>query len=189
MLLSLKMYVCVTYMWIPSGSGLTWKIAYMMHVRGRLWEYSDTVKIFSPHLFRSSNSYRWKMQTDAGENSENQTTPLNQLSPGRQIWQLISGSTLDSRSSLSVLTPKREMPQLRLGPWDTFFTPLIWVISCCFFFFSRAFGVGGGISTSFCLSVGNIQNKQCFFISKSLHLQQNWVQSYYFKDMFFFQQQ
>ena len=32
----------------------------MMHVRGRLLEYSDTVKIFKPHLFRSSNSCRGK---------------------------------------------------------------------------------------------------------------------------------
>lgn len=36
-----------------------------------------------------------------------------------------------------------------------FFTPLICVISCCFFFFSLSFWVGEGISTSFCLSVTN----------------------------------
>lgn len=98
----------------------TWKMAYMMQVRGRLWEYSDTVKMFRPHLLRFSSS-------------------------------------LDSSSSLSVLTPKREMLLLESdGPWETFLTPLIWVISCCFccFFFSRVFDVGDGISTSFCLSEG-----------------------------------
>lgn len=93
-----------------------------MQVRGRLWEYSDTVKMFRPHLLRFSSS-------------------------------------LDSSSSLSVLTPKREMLLLESdGPWETFLTPLIWVISCCFccFFFSRVFDVGDGISTSFCLSGGQI---------------------------------
>lgn len=97
-------------------------MAYMMQVRGRLWEYSDTVKMFRPHLLRFSSS-------------------------------------LDSSSSLSVLTPKREMLLLESdGPWETFLTPLIWVISCCFccFFFSRVFDVGDGISTSFCLSGGEI---------------------------------
>lgn len=96
----------------------TWKMAYMMQVRGRLLEYSDTLKIFRPHLFRSSSS-------------------------------------LDSSSSLPVLTPKREMLLLESeGPWETFFTPLICVISCCFccFFFSLVLDVGDGISTSFCLS-------------------------------------
>lgn len=119
-----------------------------MHVRGRLLEYSDTVKIFRPHLFRSSNSCRQKTQTNSGKTSRTQTLPLHSFD---RSFDCI---TLDSSSSLSVLTPKRVMPLLRLGPWDTFFTPLIWVISCCFFFFSRAFGVGGGISTSFCLSAG-----------------------------------
>lgn len=103
----------------------TWKMAYMMQVRGRLWEYSETVKMFRPHLLRSSSS-------------------------------------LDSSSSLSVLTPKREMLLLESdGPWETFLTPLICVISCCFccFFFSRVLDVGEGISTSFCLSKGG-ENKR-----------------------------
>lgn len=98
----------------------TWKMAYIMQVRGRLLEYSETVKMFRPHLFRSSSS-------------------------------------LDSSSSLSVLTPNREMLLLESeGPWETFLTPLICVISCCFccFFFSRVLEVGDGISTSFCLSEG-----------------------------------
>lgn len=98
----------------------TWKMAYIMQVRGRLWEYSETVKMFRPHLLRSSSS-------------------------------------LDNSSSLSVLTPKREMLLLESeGPWETFLTPLICVISCCFccFFFSRVLDVGEGISTSFCLSEG-----------------------------------
>lgn len=75
----------------PTNSTLdrTWKMAYMMQVRGRLWEYSDTVKMFRPHLLRFSSS-------------------------------------LDSSSSLSVLTPKREMLLLESdGPWETFLTPLI----------------------------------------------------------------
>lgn len=100
----------------------TWKMAYIMQVRGRLWEYSDTVKMFRPHLLRFSSS-------------------------------------LDSNSSLSVLTPKREMLLLDSdGPCETFLTPLICVISCCFccFFFSRVLDVGEGISTSFCLSEGQI---------------------------------
>ncbi|MEQ2205741.1 hypothetical protein XENOCAPTIV_012062, partial [Xenoophorus captivus] len=85
-------------------------------VRGRLLEYSETVKMLRPHLFRSSSS-------------------------------------LDSCSSLSVLTPKRDMLLLDSDdPWETFLTPLICVISCCFFF-SRVLEVGDGISTSFCLSV------------------------------------
>lgn len=95
-------------------------MAYIMQVRGRLWEYSDTVKMFRPHLLRFSSS-------------------------------------LESSSSLSVLTPKREMLLLDSeGPCETFLTPLICVISCCFccFFFSRVFDVGEGISTSFCLSEG-----------------------------------
>lgn len=107
----------------------TWKMAYMMQVRGRLWEYSETVKMFRPHLLRSSSS-------------------------------------LDSSSSLSVLTPKREMLLLESeGPWETFLTPLICVISCCFccFFFSRVLDVGEGISTSFCLSEGG-ENKRCFVV-------------------------
>lgn len=128
-------------------------MAYMMHVRGWLLEYSDTVKIFRPHLFRSSNSWRWKMPTDSGKTSQTWACPHT------LFYSLFDGVTLDSSSSLSVLTPKRVMPLLRLGPWDTFFTPLIWVISCCcFFFFSRAFGVGCGISTSFCLSGGRNQS-------------------------------
>lgn len=95
-------------------------MAYMIQVRGRLWEYSETVKMFRPHLLRFSSS-------------------------------------LDSSSSLSVLTPKREMLLLESdGPWETFLTPLICVISCCFccFFFSLVLDVGEGISTSFCLSEG-----------------------------------
>lgn len=55
--------------------GRTWKMAYMMHVRGRLLEYSDTVKIFRPHLFRSSSSCRWKMPTDSGKTSQTQACP------------------------------------------------------------------------------------------------------------------
>lgn len=97
-------------------------MAYIMQVRGRLWEYSDTVKMFRPHLLRFSSS-------------------------------------LDSNSSLSVFTPKREMLLLDSeGPCETFLTPLICVISCCFccFFFSRVLDVGEGISTSFCLSEGQI---------------------------------
>lgn len=93
-------------------------MAYMMQVRGRLLENSETEKMFRPHLLRSSSS-------------------------------------LDSSSSLSVLTPKRAMLLLESeGPWETFLTPLICVISCCFccFFFSRVLDVGDGISTSFCLS-------------------------------------
>ena len=67
----------------------TWKMAYMMQVRGRWWEYSETVKMFRPHLLRFSSS-------------------------------------LESSSSLSVLTPKREMLLLESdGPWETFLTPLI----------------------------------------------------------------
>lgn len=100
-------------------------MAYMMQVRGRLWEYSETVKMFRPHLLRSSSS-------------------------------------LDSSSSLSVLTPKREMLLVESeGPWETFLTPLICVISCCLvcFFFSRALDVGDGISTSFCLSEGQEDRK------------------------------
>lgn len=107
----------------------TWKMAYMMQVRGRLWEYSETVKMFRPHLLRSSSS-------------------------------------LDSSSSLSVLTPKREMLLLESeGPWETFLTPLICVINCCFccFFFSRVLDVGDGISTSFCLSEGRRQWEICFY--------------------------
>lgn len=62
--------------------------------------------------------------------------------------------TLARWSSFSVLTPKREMLVLfRLELCISFFTPLIWVMSCCFFFFSLSFWVGDGISTSFCLSV------------------------------------
>lgn len=41
---------------------LTWKMAYIMQVRGRLFEYSETVKMFRPHLFRSSNSWKGKRQ-------------------------------------------------------------------------------------------------------------------------------
>ena len=35
---------------------LTWKMAYIMHVSGLFWENSDTVKMLSPHLLRSSSS-------------------------------------------------------------------------------------------------------------------------------------
>lgn len=101
-------------------------MAYMIQVRGRLLEYSDTLKMFRPHLFRSSSS-------------------------------------LDSSSSFSVLTPKREMLLLESeGPWETFLTPLICVISCCFccFFFSLVLDVGDGISTSFCLSVRGQKKKK-----------------------------
>lgn len=105
-----------------------------MQVRGRLWEYSETVKMFRPHLLRFSSS-------------------------------------LHSSSSLSVLTPKREMLLLESdGPWETFLTPLICVISCCFccFFFSRILDVGEGISTSFCLSEGGEDSllRFCFFCQK-----------------------
>lgn len=102
----------------------TWKMAYMMQVSGLWLENSETVKMFRPHLFRSSSSF-------------------------------------DSSSSLSVLTPKREMLLLeREGPWETFLTPLICVISCCFccFFFSRVLDIGDGISTSFCLSVEELNH-------------------------------
>lgn len=126
-------------------------MAYIMQVSGRLFEYSETVKIFKPHLFRSSNSWKEKSQK----------MRLKYIFTCQHTKEQVLVSllpTFDSKSSLSVLTPNRAMPQLRLGPWDTFFTPLIWVISCCFFFFSRAFGVGEGISTSFCLSVRNSKN-------------------------------
>jgi len=99
-------------------------MAYMMQVSGLWLENSETVKMFRPHLFRSSSSF-------------------------------------DSSSSLSVLTPKREMLLLeREGPWETFLTPLICVISCCFccFFFSRVLDIGDGISTSFCLSVEELNH-------------------------------
>lgn len=44
--------------WITSvcPAFLTWNIAYMMHVRGRLCEYPATLKMLRPHLFRSSSS-------------------------------------------------------------------------------------------------------------------------------------
>lgn len=44
--------------WITSvcSASLTWNIAYMMHVRGRLCEYPATLKMLRPHLFRSSSS-------------------------------------------------------------------------------------------------------------------------------------
>lgn len=98
---------------------LTWKMAYIMQVRGRLLEYSETVKIFKPHLFRSSNS--WKEKTQANEINRNFQS--DKLKSTKVLVNL--PPTFDSKSSLSVLTPKRAMPQLRLGPWDTFFTPLI----------------------------------------------------------------
>lgn len=64
--------------------------------------------------------------------------------------------TLARWSSFSVFTPNREMLVLfKLELCINFFTPLICVMSCCFFFFSLSFWVGEGISTSFCLSVTN----------------------------------
>ena len=46
----------------------------------------------------------------------------------------------------------------------SFFTPLICVMSCCFFFFSLSFWVGDGISTSFCLSaITTTTTKNRFF--------------------------
>lgn len=54
--------------------------------------------------------------------------------------------TLASSSSWSVLTPKRGTEVLeRLELWDSFLTPLMWLIGL-------SFRVGDGISTSFCLS-------------------------------------
>lgn len=54
--------------------------------------------------------------------------------------------TLASSSSWSVLTPKRGIEVLeRLELWDSFLTPLMWLIDL-------SFRVGDGISTSFCLS-------------------------------------
>lgn len=84
-------------------------MAYMMHVRGRLLEYSDTVKIFRPHLFRSSNSCRQEMPTDSRKTSQTRARLYAR-------FDIIDGITLDSSSSLSVLTPNRVMPLLRLGP-------------------------------------------------------------------------
>lgn len=56
--------------------------------------------------------------------------------------------TLASSSSWSVLTPKRGIEELeRLELWDSFLTPLMWLIGL-------SFRVGDGISTSFCLSTG-----------------------------------
>lgn len=56
--------------------------------------------------------------------------------------------TLASSSSWSVLTPKRGIEVLeRLELWDSFLTPLMWLIGL-------SFRVGDGISTSFCLSTG-----------------------------------
>lgn len=40
------------------GSELTWKMVNMTQVSGRLWECSATLKIFKPHLFTSSRSYK-----------------------------------------------------------------------------------------------------------------------------------
>lgn len=45
----------------------------------------------------------------------------------------------------------------------SFFTPLICVMSCCFFFFSLSFWVGDGISTSFCLSAITKKKKKIGF--------------------------
>lgn len=53
-----------------------------------------------------------------------------------------------------------------------FFTPLIWVMSCCFFFFSLSFWVGEGISTSFCLS-GTDQGEMSQHNVSSQHIPEN----------------
>lgn len=72
--------------------------------------------------------------------------------------------TLASSSSWSVLTPKRGIDVLeRLELWDSFLTPLMWLIGL-------SFRVGDGISTSFCLSAGRRENTNtnirinCFYL-------------------------
>lgn len=58
--------VCVcfhTFLWLNKGleewrdRALAWKMEYIMHVSGRLWECSATLKIFMPHLLIFSRSY------------------------------------------------------------------------------------------------------------------------------------
>lgn len=86
-----------------------------------------------------------------GESSQPVHSPL----PDNTSSPRTAGShhTLARWSSFSVFTPNREILVLfKLELCINFFTPLICVMSCCFFFFSLSFWVGEGISTSFCLS-------------------------------------
>lgn len=76
--------------------------------------------------------------------------------------------TLASSSSWSVLTPKRGIEVLeRLELWDSFRTPLMWLIGL-------SFRVGDGISTSFCLSWWTNTNTWgrfiCFYSAKVKHM-------------------
>lgn len=98
----------------------------------------------------SLQGYRFQF-SKAGESSQPVHSPL----PDNTSSPRTAGShhTLARWSSFSVFTPNREILVLfKLELCINFFTPLICVMSCCFFFFSLSFWVGEGISTSFCLS-------------------------------------
>lgn len=156
-------------------------MVYMTHVRGRLWECSATLKIFSPHLLMFSRSC-W-----GGQNVSvwaHETPDIKRVSA--LFFHQSASLTFDSSSSWSVLTPKRfPAPPEMLEVWLSFLTPLICVIippcccccccCCCWpclLFLSLDFGTGHGSSNSFCLSGGNrIKDKKIqkmiFFLKKS----------------------
>ncbi len=151
---------------------LTWKMAYMMQVSGRWWECSETLKMFRPHLLMSSRSYT--MQERIYNQLSYKLVKSARFPCNR--WSVIYDCTFESKSSKSVFTPKRAVLQLldRPGPCGTFLTPLIWVISCCcLLFLSRDFGVGDGISSSFCLSTGGKVSALWVFISALIHSTHN----------------
>lgn len=82
--------------------------------------------------------------------------------------------TLASSSSWSVLTPKRGIEVLeRLELWDSFRTPLMWLIGL-------SFRVGDGISTSFCLSTDQWTNTHkmwqfyCFYLAEVMNVCVDW---------------
>ncbi len=163
---------------------LTWKMAYMMHVSGRWWECSETLKMFRPHLLMSSRSY--KMQERIYAQLRYKLDKSARFLCNR--WFVMYDYTFESKSSKSVFTPKRAVLQLldRPGPCVTFLTPLIWVISCCcLLFLSRDFEVGDGISSSFCLSTGgkvsardcSFQNSHTQLTTDTMTLHTLWVNS------------
>lgn len=154
---------------------LTWRMAYMMQVRGRWWECSETLKMFRPHLLMFSRSYirQERIRSNYGTNSRKIARfPCNR-------WSVTYNYTLESKSSKSVFTPNLAVLLLlgRPGPCVTFLTPLIWFMSCCcLLFLSRDFEVGEGISSSFCLSTGGsfrpVTHEIVHFSTRTLNSQQ-----------------